>query len=106
VQLWLSPTLDFRGRDGLRYAVSIDDGPAQVVTLDLRAAGNGENADWDRAVSDNVARTVSRHRIATPGPHTVKVWLVDSGLVFQRLVVATKPLPDSYMGPPDSVRAD
>ena len=106
VQLWLSPTLDFRGRDGLRYAVSIDDGPAQMVTLDLRAAGNGENADWDRAVSDNVARTVSRHRIATPGPHTVKVWLVDSGLVFQRLVVATKPLPDSYMGPPDSVRAD
>lgn len=106
VQLWLSPTLDFRGRDGLRYAVSIDDGPAQVVTLDLLAAGAGENADWDRAVSDNLARTVSRHRIATPGPHTVKVWLVDSGLVFQRLVVATKPLPDSYMGPPNSARAD
>ncbi|URI15635.1 glycosyl hydrolase 115 family protein [Brevundimonas albigilva] len=106
VQLWLSPTLDFRGRDGLRYAVSIDDGPAQVVTLDLLAAGAGENADWDRAVSDNLARTVSRHRVATPGPHTVKVWLVDSGLVFQRLVVATKPLPDSYMGPPNSARAD
>lgn len=106
VQLWLSPTLDFRGREGLRYAVSIDDGPAQVVTLDLLAAGAGENADWDRAVSDNLARTVSRHRIATPGPHTVKVWLVDSGLVFQRLVVATKPLPDSYMGPPNSARAD
>lgn len=106
VQLWLSPTLDFRGRDGLRYAVSIDDGLAQVVTLDLLAAGAGENADWDRAVSDNLARTVSRHRIATPGPHTVKVWLVDSGLVFQRLVVATKPLPDSYMGPPNSARAD
>lgn len=106
LQLWLSPTLDFRGGEGLRYAVSIDDGPAQVVTLDLLAAGAGESADWDRAVSDNLARTVSRHRVATPGPHTVKVWLVDSGLVFQRLVVATKPLPDSYMGPPNSARAD
>lgn len=105
VQLWLSPSLDFRGRDGLRYAVSIDDGPPQMVTLDLQAADNGSNAAWDTAVADNIARTMSRHRINQPGPHTVKVWLVDSGLSFQRLIVSTKPLPDSYLGPAESPRA-
>lgn len=105
VHLWLSPSLDFRGRNGLRYAVAIDDGPPQIVTLDLRAADNGSNVAWDQAVADNIARTVSRHRIDHSGAHTVKVWLVDSGLSFQRLIVSTKPLPDSYLGPPESPRA-
>ena len=99
------PSLDFRGRDGLRYAVAIDDGPPQIVTLDLHAADNGSNVAWDQAVADNIARTVSRHRIDQSGAHTVRVWLVDSGLSFQRLIVSTKPLPDSYLGPPESPRA-
>ena len=105
VHLWLSPSLDFRGRNGLRYAVAIDDGPPQIVTLDLRAADNGSNVAWDQAVADNIARTVSRHRIDQSGAHTVRVWLGDSGLSFQRLIVSTKPLPDSYLGPPESPRA-
>ena len=100
LQLILSPTLDYRGRGGLRYAVSIDDEPPQIVNVH---AGTTD-ADWNRAVADNRWVRTTRHRIASPGRHLVRLWLVDPGLVFQRLDVATAPFPQTYLGPPESVR--
>lgn len=101
VRLVLSPTLDFRGQGGLRYAVSIDDGPLQVVNIHA----DGSEATWERHVADAVAVHATRHRIETAGPHTVKVWLVDPGLVIQRVILAREGLAPSYLGPPESRRA-
>ena len=100
VQVILSPTLDYRGHGGLRYAVSIDDEPPQIVNVH---AGTTD-ADWDRAVADNRWVRTTRHRVASPGRHLVRLWLVDPGLVFQRLQVASSALPPTYLGPPESVR--
>jgi hypothetical protein len=102
VQVQVSPTLDFRGGAGLRYAISIDDQPPQVVTVALDAGAPAALAAWERAVGDNIVLPTSRHVVDTPGLHRVKIWLVDSGLVFQRVVVATRPLPRTYLGPQPS----
>jgi hypothetical protein len=93
------------GRPGLRYGVSFDDQPPQVV--DITAATGADdtamNREWERNTSDNVNRTATGHHL-TAGVHTLKVWAVDPTVVVQKLVVDTGGLRSSYLGPPESRR--
>ena len=101
-----SPSFDTQGPEGLRYAVSFDDAPPQILTMHDEGSMSPDtyHADWSRMVSDNAQRSTSTHRIDTPGEHVLRFWMVDPGLVLQKLVVATEDLPASYLGPPESVR--
>ncbi|WP_377701200.1 hypothetical protein [Pseudoduganella sp. UC29_71] len=96
----LSPTQKFLPGSGFRYAVSIDDGPPQVVNVH---ADQSEDY-WRRIVSDGVAEFVTTHKLEQAGKHTVKFWSLDPGLVLQRLVVDAGGLRPSYLGPPESPR--
>jgi len=101
VQITTAPTLDFRGHSGLHYAVSIDADPPQIVNMTADAS---EQA-WNAEVAHNAnTQTVTLH-IPQPGHHTLHLWLIDTGVVFERIVLATKPLPPSYLGPPESIQA-
>jgi len=106
VHAYVSPSLDFRGGEGLRYAVSLDDEPPRVVNIhaDGSTRAGDSNRAWERSVADNVKILVTRHRIASPGPHVLKVWMIDPGVVLQRLVVDAGGLQPSYLGPPESAR--
>jgi hypothetical protein len=99
VHACVSPTLDFTAGDGRRYAVSFDDGEPQIVNINaddsLRA--------WEKCVGDNINISHTRHQVAEPGPHVLKYWMVDPGVVLQRLVVETDNMPTSYLGPPESI---
>ena len=98
-----SPTLNFVPGHGLRVAVSFDDETPQVVTLvpaDYKAQ-NG-NRDWEKVVGDNARCVRSTHTLAKPGPHTLKFWMVDPGVVVQKLVVDLGGVRPSYLGPPES----
>jgi hypothetical protein len=100
-----APTLNFiRGR-GLHYAISFDDHPPQIVTLvpEDYDARNG-NTDWEKTVSDNARLSKSSHTIQSPGYHTLKIWLVDPGLVLQKIILNTGGLRPSYLGPPESYK--
>jgi hypothetical protein len=99
VQAYLSPTLNFHNTEGLRYGVSFDDEQPQVVNMHV----DKSHPAWQRAVSDNINISRSKHRIDKPGPHVLKFWMVDPGVVLQKLVVATGEIPWSYLGPPESV---
>jgi hypothetical protein len=100
VEVTLAPTLNFTGGKGLRYGVSLDEEPPQIVNIH---AGESEEL-WATWVSNNANVQTTRHHVASPGKHTVKLWLVDPGVVFQRVVVAMGELPASYLGPPESRR--
>jgi hypothetical protein len=96
-------TLNFMpGRD-LRYAVSFDDNPPDVVTLVPQGfiAQHG-NMNWERTVGDNARHSQTTHVIARPGYHTLKIWMVDSGVVLEKIVVHRGALKESYLGPPES----
>ncbi len=101
IEVVLSPTLDFKGQTGLRYAVSIDDGPPQIVNVH---EGGVTEREWEQAVAKNAWHKTTRHRIAEVGPHMVKLWMVDPGLVFQRIHLRTGDVPSTYLGPPESPR--
>ena len=106
VWAYLSPRSNVLPGDGLRYAVSFDDAAPQVVNI-TRATGADDmtmNRQWERTTSDNVNLTSTRHEVAAPGPHVLKVWMVDPAVVVQKLVVDTGGLRPSYLGPPESKR--
>jgi hypothetical protein len=99
VAVHLAPTQKFQPGPGLRFAVSFDDQPPQVVNVHA----DESPAAWARSVSDGVTIATSRHTVA-PGPHVLKVHALDAGLVFQRIVVDAGGLKPSYLGPPESPR--
>jgi hypothetical protein len=88
LRVLLSPTLDFKAQGGLRYAISIDAEPPQIVNLH----SDSSEPAWERAVANNIRIGTTRHRIDQPGRHVVKLWRVDAGLAFQRLELRTRPL--------------
>ncbi|MGD0340260.1 MAG: hypothetical protein ABSA76_00930, partial [Bacteroidales bacterium] len=98
-----SPTLNFMPGRGLQYAVSFDDQPAQIITLvpDNYNPQN-RNTDWEKSVSDNMRISVSKHSISSPGYHILKIWMVDPGVILQKIIIDTGGLKPSYLGPPES----
>jgi hypothetical protein len=99
----MAPTLNFVPGRGLQYAVSFDDEAPQVVTLvpQKYSAQNG-NRDWEKSVEDNARYGHTSHTLMKPGYHTLKFWMVDPGIVLQKLVVDLGGVKPSYLGPPES----
>jgi Glycosyl hydrolase family 115/Gylcosyl hydrolase family 115 C-terminal domain len=94
VAVYASPSLDLLNRGGLRYAVSIDDGAPVIGDLMV-----GDANKWEKAVADNIRIAVTRHEAGKAGPHKIRIWAIDPGVVVQRLIVTRGDLPRSKLGP-------
>ena len=100
IQSVFAPTLNFVPGRGLRFAISIDDGPRIIVD----ALEHNTESDWAQAVSDGVRKVSTPLSISAPGYHTVKLWMVDPGVVIERIVISHGRMLPSYLGPPESFR--
>jgi hypothetical protein len=98
VRAYFSPTLEFNSETGLRYAVSFDDELPQTLPV----WPDTSDLAWREAVSDNIRVAVSKHQLKNPGGHILKFWMVDPGVVLQKLVVDAGGVQPSYLGPPES----
>jgi hypothetical protein len=99
----VAPTLNYLGVRGLQYAISFDNEAPKVINLvpeDYRAR-NG-NSDWEKTVSDNARFSFSTHTINSTGYHTLKIFMIDPGVVLQKIIINTGGLKPSYLGPPES----
>ena len=101
VQCILAPTLNFVPGRGLRFALSFDDQPPQIID----ALGHNSPQDWAETVKDSVRVVKTGFTLDKPGYHTLKVWMVDPGIVLQKVIVDLGGLQDSYLGPPESFRS-
>ena len=104
VSAYLAPTLDFTKTTGLRYAVSLDDEAPQIINLHTGLRPGESNLVWERAVASNIILKTSQHAVAA-GPHVLKFWRVDPGVVLEKLVLSQGELPASYLGPPENIQA-
>jgi hypothetical protein len=105
VETILSPSLNFVSGRGLRFALSFDDQPPQIVTAVPAVYPVGDGAhDWEKTVSDSVRIVKTPLTLEKPGEHTLKVWMVDPGIVLQKIVVDCGGEKPSYLGPPESFR--
>jgi hypothetical protein len=113
IEARLAPTLNFVPGRGLRYAVSLDDDPPQIVDA---LADQSQHA-WETAVTDGVRKVVTPCAVAAPGYHTLHIRMVDPGVVLEKLIVAFPnpaarfpgapasagpSAPPSALGPPES----
>ncbi len=98
-----STNLNFLPDQGLQYALSFDNDIPQIVTLvpEHYNAQNG-NRDWENSVSVNARYSHTTHTISNAGYHILKIWMVDPGVVLQKIVVNTGGMKSCYLGPPES----
>ncbi|MBO9561260.1 MAG: glycosyl hydrolase 115 family protein [Niastella sp.] len=96
---YFSPTLNFHSTaDGLQYAVSVDDEAPQIISIN-KEDKNSISGIWNKWVSENIIIKTTRHRISQKGKHTVKFWMVNPGVVLQKLVLDPGDTQKSYLGP-------
>jgi hypothetical protein len=84
------PTKPVAPGQGVNLAVSMDGAAPQSLT--------GKGGD----TLSNLRRLTTTVNITAPGRHTLTVWMVDPGVVVDKLVLAFTPAKDIYLGPPES----
>jgi hypothetical protein len=94
LQLNCSPGYPINRDYGRRIAVALDDGLPRVISYET---GN-------RSVMDNLMTLHARLDVQAAGEHTLKIWMVDPGIVIDKIMLDTGGLKESYLGPPESVR--
>ncbi|MER3376296.1 MAG: glycosyl hydrolase 115 family protein [Allomuricauda sp.] len=108
VETYLSPTLNYKKNEGLKYAIAIDDEEPQLVNMhEGETQPDWEYPDWwNNSVTDHIKKKRTEHTSVKPGKHTLKIWMVDPGVVFQKFVIDLGGLKSSYLGPPESFKVD
>jgi hypothetical protein len=101
--LRFSPTLNFMPDRDLAIGISFDDTEPRIITLvpGNFNAQNG-NAEWEKTVMDNARFVSAKLSVKDAGYHTLKIWMIDPGVVLEKIVVNTGGLKPSYLGPPES----
>jgi hypothetical protein len=85
------PTQPINAEHGVQLAVSLDDSEPRIIGPAARGS-----------VLESVRRLAETVQIPKPGHHVLKIWMVDPGVVVDRIVLYTEPSKDSYLGPPES----
>jgi hypothetical protein len=79
------PTFSVESGKPQRYAIALDDTPPQIVSLP--ASLSETDRHWQENVLRNAAPTESVHAIAQTGLHTLKIWMVDPGIVLDTIII-------------------
>ena len=102
INAYFSPTLNYYNtEDGLQYAISIDNEAPQIISINKEDRNTGTGI-WNKWVGENIIIKTSRHNLSKPGKHIVKYWMVNPGVVLQKLVLDFGGLKPSYLGPPET----
>jgi hypothetical protein len=83
---------------GLRYAIAIDNEVPQLI--DLETPEN--SAIWATNVLRGAAYGTTTHPVS-PGKHTLRIWMVDPGVIIDHLTVNLGGLPNSYLPPAETL---
>jgi len=104
VKVYISPVLNFLSGRGLCFAISFDEDSPQIINIHENNAVPDWRYPywWNQAVSENIMIKSSTYSIQTPGEHILKFWMVDPGVVLQKIVIETGEVKPSYLGPPES----
>jgi hypothetical protein len=97
VTLVLGPVMDFVPDRGMRIAVSFDNEAPQVLDIfsDCDAETFLGRTWWNQFTRDNVRNLRSSHAVRSPGPHTLRVNMVDSAIVVEKVILTDRPCPEA-----------
>lgn len=96
---FLVPTQPLKAGRGLRYAIGLDDEPPQIVTVGANAEVSSK--EWAQNVLNS--NTIGQNRISVgAGSHVLKIYMIDAGVVLDKIVINTGGLRNSYLAPPET----
>jgi hypothetical protein len=98
--VYLVPTHPMTGT-ALRFAVALDDAAPQIVALEFRDGAR----EWAQGVLDHARLATTTLHVPSPGAHVLKIFMVDAGVVLDKIVVDCGGLAPSYLGPPETRRS-
>ena len=97
VQLYLSPTLNFNANEGLRYALSFNGGKEEVVNFNGHYDGSLGKWQGERIIINSTQMSV-----AQAGNNTLRIRVLEPGIVLQKIILNFGGLKSSYLGAPES----
>ncbi|KAK7892333.1 hypothetical protein LTR67_007429 [Exophiala xenobiotica] len=86
----------------LKYAVSIDDAAPKIIQPNPLTHLWPLPDMWDGMVANAAMTNTTTHNLGKPGAHTLNLWLLEPGLIVQKLVLDLGGVRQSYLGPPES----
>jgi hypothetical protein len=98
---YLIPTHPVRGAGGLRFAYSLDG--AEPRELAASAGVEVTSKGWAENVLNATTKVTASVRLDAPGAHVLRVYMLDPGVVLDRVVLNTGGLRPSYLGPPETM---
>jgi len=102
VLVYTAPTNNLNRQRGLCYGIAFADQPIQIVdTFPKENDAFYTSQLWSRGVMENVRITSTTHSLE-PGLHTLRFYMVDPGVVLQKIVIDAGGVRPSYLGPPES----
>src|SRR5580765_3799680 len=100
VTVFTLPTYPLNNAYSMRYAVSVDEGPLQII--DFRTFGRSE--EWKQNVLRNRAETKTQLPLLSAGKHTLKIFCVDPGVVIDEIRIDLGGLKNAYSAIPETIK--
>ncbi|MDQ2086476.1 glycosyl hydrolase 115 family protein [Herbivorax sp. ANBcel31] len=103
VMVYTAPSLNVNRDRGLKFAIGFDLEEKKIVdTFPKTFDATEEYPLWSEGVMNNVRIYESIHNIEKAGYHTLKISMIDPGIVIQKIVLDMGGVMPSYLGPPES----
>jgi hypothetical protein len=83
VKIYTLPTFPVNSNFGMRYAVSVDDGPLTI--LNFKTAGRSN--EWKQNVLSNSASRSVKISSLPAGKHQLKIYMIDPGVIIDRILI-------------------
>ena len=107
VKVVLLPTFVLDAEHRLRFAVSVDGGAPQMIDAGVTGAhrteaSGGLASTWEQNVLSNMAQFELKPQQMSAGKHSVRLFYVDPGVVFEHVVVRFAGAAPAYPVPPET----
>ncbi|WP_417941184.1 glycosyl hydrolase 115 family protein [Flavobacterium sp. RS13.1] len=104
ITLITSPLLNYMPDRDIKIAVSFDDeAPTYITNVPDKFKVHWSNPAWAKTVVKQARQCKATLKIPNPGAHKLKVWMIDPGVVVQKIVLDTGGVKQSHLGPTESV---
>lgn len=95
-----STLLNYMPNRDIKLAVSFDDEkPSYITNVPDKFKVHWSNPDWAETVVKQARQCKTTLKITKPGAHVLKVWMIDPGVIVQKILINTGGLKPSYLGP-------
>ncbi|MFI1742942.1 glycosyl hydrolase 115 family protein [Thalassobellus sediminis] len=100
VNLQAVPTHAIHNDRGVRCAIAIDD--YEPVIVDFQTFGRSDT--WKQNVLKNASVESVKQIVNKAGKHTLKIWMIDSGIMIDQVLIDLGGWKNSYAFPKESIK--